>query len=982
MRNLASQRLRPALLALGACLLTNAPLVASPTQGKMSDSEVRAEIAFARGLASSWSLVDLAQEVIAKLETSNLSGALAEEVNLLKCEVYFVAARSDAKNRETLLKNAIDSYSAFLSRATMSDESKAAAEAGLVEASSAYARTMVMRLEDTIGDEADQLRQQIQDVLQSGAKKAGDLVQQYQAIPRDEITDAQRRKLYELLLARGEMLLEMAKTQEDGTANFARARSSFESLSDSAGEGTPWSLRAFIGIGDVYAAEGKPGEAAAFYEFAVNFSIPLDRAAWAEAVKVNQMTLEEKQARFLFVQLGTPGLVKSLLAQGDTQAALEWSLHLHNTWRREGLDLLQPYGYLALLEVARGLVDIGGVIGGNTSAGEAAWYATSEDAAAAGVPKRSQRTALDFALSLAQTVSNDNKGTTLLVRAQQVIGEIISRPGVQVDPTVLFDAAQGDFNASEFDAAIPEFKRVLMSLESSDQATRAEMMPKVLWHLGRCYARLDRQVEAAVIYEHALDSWTGDAIWDEQNAVGFNSAMGAIKRQARDDALVTQLVQKSEQLLARFSESSANTVLFRGAEKLFDEKKYGEARAKYKLVTAGNEVEKAMVALGLCDYREGKFDAAIAIFRDYLEKFVPDAKNATNDPQKLAKRKEARATATFYWGLSLYKKAEAGNGDWNAVVQRLSDYPEQFPEQTSYGAVALYQTLMAYVNLQQQKDVRAVLERMLQLFPDDRYTGEAAKASYEALEKRRNEETDEAKRKVLLREMAENLQTLNRTSPKPSFINLRRESVHWVELAEWATAEEVLKRIRTVFGMDPTYAADMPKFVLPDLGVALMRQYKVQEAADVIVPLMALETPKATRDTARNYVRVVSGWVELPDLGGGKYGNPKEVPGVGEVGKAKDAQGKENPRSFEAAAIIVNQLASTDKWTTEWFGYKFDQTYLFHQWSKLDSKQAEHAKSTIDYLANPTNLGTQFRHEQMPEDLRQLYVWLYAQIGR
>jgi tetratricopeptide (TPR) repeat protein len=950
-----------------------APWFGAAPLAQASEAELRAEISFARGLAADWGFVDLAQEVITRLEGSRLPSAIGEEVSLLKCEVYFAAARTDAKNREKLLKQAIDAYAEFLARSSFTDESKASAEAGLVEASSAYARTLAGRLEDALGDEQALLRDEIQKVLSAASQRASELVRGYKSIPAEERTDAQKRKMYELLLAQGEMLLELGKAQELGAANFTYAAQAFEELSTEPGEGSPWSMRGLIGLGDVYATQGKWEEAAAFYEFPVNFSIPIDPAAWSEASQ--EMSREEKQARFLFVQLGTPGLVKSLLAQGDEgaqQAAINWNLHLYNTWRREGLDLVQPQGYIALLDVARTLVDIGGVIGGNTAAGEAKWFRTSEEAVAQNVPKRSQRTALDFALSLAQTVANDNKGTNLLVRAQQVIGEIISRPGVQVDPSVLFDAAQGDFNANEFTAAIPAFKRVMLALEGADEAARAEMMPKLLWHIGRSFARMDRMLEAAVTYEAALDSWTGDAVWDEQNATGFNSALSALKRQAKGDAQIEAMVRKSEELLARFSGGAANDILFRSAEAAFDAKKYDEARQKYKNVTAGNNFEKAIVALGLCDYREGKFDAAIKAFSDYTTQYVPDAKNATTDPQKLAKRKEARASAEFYWGLSLYKLAEQGKGDFQAVIAKLGKYHEEFPEQTRFAPAALYQTLMAHVKLGEQAKVRAVLETMLTKFPDDQFTGNAAKESYVALETKRNAETDEAKRTALLREMAENLQVLNRTSPKPSFPNMRRESQHWMELREWATAEELLKRIQTQFATDTSVEEIMLKGVLPDLGDALARQYKVQEAAEVLIPLNAKEAKfRATKNTATNYAHVLAGWVEMTRTPDGKLGSPKEVPGVG---------GAEN---FGKAAEVINQLAgSAEKWTTEWFQYKFDQIYCFHQWSKLDSKNAEITKREIGFLANPTNLGPQFRHDQMPEDLRQLYVWLLAQVGR
>jgi hypothetical protein len=39
-------------------------------------------------------------------------------------------------------------------------------------------------------------------------------------------------------------------------------------------------------------------------------------------------------------------------------------------------------------------------------------------------------------------------------------------------------------------------------------------------------------------------------------------------------------------------------------------------------------------------------------------------------------------------------------------------------------------------------------------------------------------------------------------------------------------------------------------------------------------------------------------------------------------------------------------------------------------------------KRELGFIGGTANLGTTFRHPEMPEDLRQLYVWLAGQVGR
>ena len=69
------------------------------------------------------------------------------------------------------------------------------------------------------------------------------------------------------------------------------------------------------------------------------------------------------------------------------------------------IEVLSPPGYLSLLSVARTLLDVGGYAGGSLSAGRLRWFETSEDMENAGVSRRDRRSALDLALSVAQTVN-------------------------------------------------------------------------------------------------------------------------------------------------------------------------------------------------------------------------------------------------------------------------------------------------------------------------------------------------------------------------------------------------------------------------------------------------------------------------------------------------------------------------------------------------------------------------------------------------
>jgi outer membrane protein assembly factor BamD (BamD/ComL family) len=930
-----------------AILLAAVPFLSAAASAQKSDAEARAEIAFARGLASEWGFVGLSEEVIRELENDGTSSKVAEELGLLKCEIYFVAAKSDKGRADELLQQSISSYEDFIARNQYSDY-REDAEANLIKVASYYAKWLAREIETAAGEEAEALQAEMQSVLDGAVDKTGELISGLQDVPPDERTEAQKRKLFELLFNRGELLLEMAKTQEDGTYSFESSFRAFEELVDEAGEASPWGLRAFIGIGDNLTARGEFDEASGYYEFVVEMAITRDDEAWGEARK--DMSQDELGQRFLFLQMGTAGLVDSLARAGRPEDAASWGLHFYNVWKREGLNLVQPVGHLALLSVARTLVDAGGVIGGALGTGEGRWFATDEEAAVEVSRARDRRPALDLALTMAQNVNQENRGNTLQLRAQKVISEIITRPGIRVDPEVLFEAAQGEFFEKNYIVAIDAFKRVLSSLEGEDQARRSEIGPKTLWHIGRSFQYEDRTLEAAVAFREAVsDRWRGDPEYDTMNATRYYDTVNSLRRSIKGDAVIDAMFRDAENKAKEMTEHKGAEVVYREAKEKYDNKQIEQALKVFKTVEpAAESYEVGQAFIGVCHYKLDQFEEAIQAFADYINRYLEDPVNTTTDKRKLAKRSD----------LTSYKK-----NDWADVVTRLNDFHKRFPQQTSYASAALYRTLIAHTKLSDNASARKVYEEMLKAFPNDRWTGQASTDYYKILKARQEAEPDEAQKMVLEREMAEALEVLNRTSPNPSFNNMRGESRHWMKLQEWAKAEELLYRIKTEFEGSES-DTDVHKYVIPDLGTALLRQYKVEDCAKELGPLV--DAKQANRNTARTFALALTGWLE------------DELDDNGQI-VIKQAQGAGGTEGFEKATEIINQLAeASEKWEKDWYGYKLDQIYAYYQWGQLDGKKLETARNNIGFLVS--NLGAQFKHEQIDEPTRQKFVWLNGQL--
>jgi len=367
-----------------------------------------------------------------------------------------------------------------------------------------------------------------------------------------------------------------------------------------------------------------------------------------------------------------------------------------------------------------------------------------------------------------------------------------------------------------------------------------------------------------------------------------------------------------------------------------------------------------MVFIGVAHERLGDLAAAEKAFSDYLNVFLKDPKNQTTDPRKLAARREAQASSTFYWGRVAHKQAKAGSGTWDKVIELLGGYEDEFPEQTNFAPAAMLAVLEAYEAKGQRPKVRETFEKMSRLFPASPRTGAGAAMYYAVLKADFDKEQDPAKKQALLREMAENLEVLNRTSPQASYTNMRTEASHWMDLSEWAKAEALYEAIVQKFGAG-TDAEDIEKFVLPRLGEAYLMLRKPAKVIEVLGPMV--ESKKVTRSGAQTYARALAGWAHYSA-----------------EGSVQVETGQGTAADLEKATGILNQLESAvQSWTADWYQFRFDRLYAYYVWSKLDSKKLEYLKSELNAMSNDSALGRQFKDDEMSEPQRQLYLWLAQQ---
>ncbi|HED65636.1 MAG TPA: hypothetical protein ENJ09_08780 [Planctomycetes bacterium] len=949
-------RLLPTVLLLA----TLAPAVSPQT-----NSRVRADMDFARKLATEFAYVDLAQDVVAGLEASNLSGEDAEALALLECDIYTAGARGEgnAEKRLELYAKAIEAYRQFIEEHEYSDLLPQA-QRSYVALLNDYGRILEMRLKEQVGAEAEATRKQIKDALEPGLELTGDLIDDTEgATSKVELNER-----YRLMLNRGQMLLTIANVSEDGSYAYDRAAQTLENLALEAGETSSAGLNAYLLLARVKLAQGDPATASDFATYVYDVVLPTDPAV-REAMDWDSLSFEEKVPRWKLGEVALDVVVQAFLQQGRVEDACRYALSYYNDWRAEGFDI-SPVGYLSMLSAARALLESGGWVGGQLNSGALQWFPTQEEMNAAGFAgTRRSRSALDMALSIAQYVNSENRGNTLQVRAQKVISEIIARPGVEVSPDILFEAAQGEYFAKNYAEALDAFRGIVSRLESRDEATQREYAPKVLYHIGKCLSYLGRDLEAAMAFREGATVWAGDPEYDQKLADGYYKSVARAKSGAGGDPLLENLYLEAENLLKAL-DAGGGAIAVRQAERAYSKKDYQGARDLYLQVEKGtDDYEIAVVKAALCLYKLKDEAGARREFENYLNVYVKDPRNKPVGAKKEKTRAEAMAVAVFYLGRMSYTHQE-----WDKVIEELRDFAKRFPEQNDYGPNALYMVVKAFIAKGDLDSAREVVDEMLEVFPTHSRTGYSALNYYLALKGTEDaaiKAGDEEALDALRQTMVTYLHHANEIETKPKYGDLRSESTLWLELGDWKAAEAVLRKLLGAFEKDSTLADKINQHILPDLGLALLEQKRIPEAFAVLDPLI----PKDDSDTRKpsgkmmtRWCRSVTGWVEE------KGSTFVEVPGVG---------GAEN---LELACKLLRKLTDSEgareKYTCPWYHRKFDTAYGYYQWGLIDSERTKSARVSIEDLQNKLDdKRLQGVADACGEDtLRREFLWLLDKV--
>jgi len=929
-----SSAVRVSALLLGAVLVS-----ASPALAQMSEAEVKAEIAFARGLASEWSFVGLAEGVLTDVRSQAVTSGAREQLALVTCEVYSIGARHerDVTRRNELFERALSEYTDFVANNPTSDY-RPTAEAALVDTSSTYARALDAALEEAVGEEAEALSERKVSVLTDAVKLTQDLISAIKQIPSDERKAQQQTELQGLMLNRGVMLGEIGRSSDDGTYFFSQALQALENMVFEFGEGTPPALLAYNALGEVYMHMDDPENASWMFEGVINQAWPADPQLMKDLVESNGGDFDPDQIafRYLFMERSMEGLLEAYMARGETGDACAYAMHYYNTQRLEGLNF-SPTGYQSLLAVARTLLEAGGYVGGNLSAGQARWFATQEEMEDEYRSKRMQTTAVDFALKLANQVNDENKGNILQVRAQKLISEISNRPGVVVSPEILLQAAQGEYYAQNFDAAIEGLHKVMRALETREPSERLEYGARTMSFLANSLRLDGRELEAAMAFREGVTRWQGDPEYDTKNAQGYQAMIKKISQASPGDDVLTAMLDEADDLVVRFGdEAKADAIHWKKGMRLYSAKDWDGAIVHFEKIEADADYyEKAVVQIAVCQVRGGRQTPALVAFDEYLDTYILDPAHELRSETRKARRKEAMAAAEFFRGLILFQRAEKDPSLYQRVTDLLTGYDQRYPTQDILAPWTLQMVMQSRLKTGNRSGAREVIDVLIKDWPDHKRTAQGSKQFYKALKAiREDANTGADEKRTLLGEMAQFLRLGNDVGTS-DFTSLRNESLHWMELGEFGEGERVLAKLSQRYGGEADRQDDMRRYVLPDLGRALMQNGKVADAKDILTPLVLDEGSRPAKNTVLTWAKSVTGWLT------GEGTQVQEVAGAG--------------GTDEEWAAVIDKLdritKAGDKWQSgEWYEQKLMIVYAYYAWSQDDQRKRESAQSQLKGL--------------------------------
>ena len=922
-----------------------------------SESAIEAEIAFARGLARDWAFVDLAQGVLADVAKQRPSERMAEQVELVRCELFAIGAKQldDPTAANAMFEQGYEALNDYID-SNPDAANRGDAEASLVSLSEDYAASIDAALEEAAGEEAETLRSRKTELIEDAIARTETLIEELSNI--SERNSDQNFKRWTLMLSKGDLYAEMAKTL-GGDINFSEgAITAYEELSLDAGFGTEFDLRANVGLGTVEEAQGNHADAAEYFMGMIDQVLPLDPEERESMLTWSEVPRDIREKRFNYVELGIPGVQRASRAVGDYGQALKYGLFLYNLYREEGFNL-SILGHAALLEVAETLVETGGFIGGDLGAGAAKHYATEADMKKEVKRRRDQRGAVEFALQLVNQVAEETPVPATKIKAGRLLEAINTRPDIEISANQLLEAAKAKRLAEEYDASLDGYYAVLQRMDTMEEADRRAFGAEVYAGIGACLRAQGRMWEAGMAYLEGVENWS-DPEWNLRNARGMKASITTYARELGidGDAAIQRLLAQADNLIVENSAGEGvDVITFNQGKKALDREDYDGALEKLGQIEPGQSpYDAAQVLIGEALLKSGKVSDAVRHWTKYVDEFAKDPANEPQSPS-LKDSREQGVSRSIYYVANVLKKAadrtfakDGSTARYAQVIARIENFHSEFSGQAKLVPVIEAMLVDAYAKTGQVDKASETVARLTADYKESRFTAAAAIDLYRTYDAQRKALLEASERDAdaiagVTSSMATALQVANEISADPSYGNLNAEANLWLELEDWAKARAGFERVIGKFKDDAKYGERVVKFGVVNLAEVLLEMGEATEAKALLEPYVFGDGAvlKTTRPVVLTATAMIGSVV-------GSGTQVKQTPGAGGTDEQFDYVTKR-------LDSLVKQL---DKWSGEWYEAKFTSAYAYYVWGQRDDRKKPFAKAIVDNIVTFAEGDTQF----------------------
>jgi len=850
----------------------------SLTPALLAQEQLTREISFVRALAKEMRFIELAKSQVDALASEYRGAGDQDKIAQLAVEVAYYGARAknDRTQQRALFKEAVEKSKELIERSN-DEEVRLNATSTLANASQDFGQFLIEELEIARSEDPEKVSEIAEETAQ--VLRAGiDACKKVKEALSSQRDDEQKEIDYYLMWMKQAVLTrEQARAdKENRSVLVERAIEELTELVLDAGEETAIGLRGLFEIAQCYEVAGEIDEAVTYYTDTIDQIITTLNDADEGKLSINGEMLG-----FLFDMMQ-----EVYVRAGETmaKAGAEGTAELFASFREnvakfgeEGLDVFEvvspSYGHLMLLAEAKF----------NAETGE-------PDKVQAG-------------LAMAKKINDEHPADYVGVKAKAVLRDILALQQDLVSGALLFEVGKGELQNKNYEAAIKQLRKALPAMNTEEQKQFGLESYKLL---GRAYGLTDRNLEAIYALAEGLQRFgvkEENARTDEQKQMAevssdvadtLDRTITLHKRQTKEDAFFTSFWAQNVELAAEYSSGGMNKLAFKEGNKLFGDKQYAEAAAKYQAITPEflyYEVAKVRQARALAatgDYAGSR--KAIAEYRKYVDETELNARASG----KQQVRKAALASAAFNDVQMAYYEAR-GNSDFN-LERDLAKYP---------AAIEMIQKFMTNFASDGEEYVPVVLAYLGRLHVD---TGkmadaEAAYAQLKGIDKpaaarlateifKTYQDQVELMTKELDKAIAENkpdnelgairadiveerkrLTALGmdyiKNSPQPQLAILVATMQAYEQLKDWSKVDEVAKTTLKLYG---DLTEDQPKRVVdqlvrPMVGEALLQQQRFQEAYDMLV---AAEKANPTQwELKRQIARALGGWFEVNDLGVG-----------------------------------------------------------------------------------------------------------------